>query len=480
MRQIVLAILILLPFIVAAQKSCEIAMNPNDCQICLNSYRMVGKIDRSFKPVVILDQMDSNLADYFIHEYLKLKDIPYEINPEKYRVLQDSFGQTLLQFKDGETIKSEFIVKHLPEKLVDLNALANPSAKSPVDFRKVVKSLNDSASKRFYGRKTVNVYREWYSLYTPLSNTLLTANLITGEIKTCRLSDSIMYNLITDYAHADLISKNKRKFYQEEVGGIDEFILMDHTYDGGRLVLYVYVTDYSEMLSKIELESVSNEVWPKAEYYLLECMIENGKLIILSQKEVKTAKKYAKNGIGKEAHHAFIQMDNRPVIFYTDNHDYETSPREHCLPKFYRLEDSSWNNDYVYKRPDLVYQHFDGNTVYNQYIYNRLTNVLVDNNLNKAFRLSPYGYDTMMYENIRPIGKNVYITLTDTRIQKLIVFKIDPVNDKHSVIREYENIGYPLGKYFMFSYYETAAKKLHLVAIKEPFEFYIIDSIPIE
>ena len=94
----------------------------NDCMTCIRSYEYISNIDPRLNPIIILDQLDTLTANYFLNDYLKLKNIPYEIDHKKYAALKDQYDQVKLNYsKDGQ-VKLEFIVKELPDKIDLLNS----------------------------------------------------------------------------------------------------------------------------------------------------------------------------------------------------------------------------------------------------------------------------------------------------------------------------------------------------------------------
>lgn len=436
------------------------AIKTNDCSLCLTSYKAIARIDTKLNPTLVFENLDSATILYFRNEFLKT-NLPYVVDSSFYKSLLDEYGQSQFTVMVNNEVKFKCLSKFMPEHLNQINSIANS-----FDL-KFLETLNDSLKGKLIGYKDIHQFEDQLSIYSEISNKMLLVNLKKASISTLQFDDSIMYETILKSESKSSSVKSKRFFYRKElISLIDEFRLLSHLFFKDKLFLYVSVLDYERMMSKAELNENGNVAWPKTKQFILECEVLNGKLKIVNQYELE--KKNKRQGYN----YTIWIVNNKPALFYSLNKETEIYDR------YIDLSSSKWNNFRIFKRRDLLFKTFSGNTIYNQYSYNRLSNVLVDDSLNVALKFSKYGYDTVMFYDIKHNDSIVYLTLLDVVKQVLFVYKIDTKAKKFDILKTYDKLSPK--NHFFFSYIDVFTKKMYVIGLKEPNTTYLLGEISLE
>lgn len=460
MKTIFAFILYISSFNLNSQVITYMAVNTNDCSLCLTSYKSIALIDKKLNPTLVFENLDSSTILYFKNDFLKT-EIPFIKDSLLYTTLLDEFGQSQFTVKVNNEIKFKCLSKYMPEHLNQINSIANS-----FDL-KFLEKLNDSLKGKLIGYKDIHQFEEQLSIYSEISNKLMLVDITKNSISSIQFNDSMMYELILKNERSKPEVKSKRLFYRKDLLSlIDEFRLLSHFYYKNRLYLYVSVMDYERMMSKEELQANDNVAWPKSKQFILECENANGKLNIINQFELD--KKNKSHGYN----YTFWIVNNKPALFYSLNKETEV------YDKYIDLSSKKWDNLRIFKRRELMFRVFSGNTIYNQYAYNRLTNVLIDDSLNVALKFSKYGYDTVMFYDIKHNDSIVYLTLLDVVKQVLFVYKVDTKAKKFDIIKTYDKLSPK--NHFFFSYIDVFTKKMYVIGLKEPNTTYLLGEISLE
>ncbi len=452
-----------------AQKKCLIAVNTKDCQICLSAYKFVNKIDKSLNPYLILDNVDSSLAHYFVLEFLKVKNIPYEINKDKYNKLF-SMGQVYLEYSENDEVLYKFKVKELAEKIEDLNNFALPKD-SQINFfsQKNLDLINDSINKnKFFGTNGFFTCGEYYSIYSSLTKNILVSNLKSKVTKSFCLSDSLLLSFIYPNNSLDSILKSKRLFYLTDVGEIMESQLTSYAYYNDRLYIKFSLIDYAKMKTKIELLKSNNEVELAYRQFWIELGIVKTSLVPKRVVEIPIGD----NAIRYACY--FSVIDEKPAL--------------HCKkitndnPKYYY---TLLNQNYsLVEQPQVKSNYmckiFEGNIFFHQYTYNLVKNILIDNNTSKSLKISKFGNDTAVFCDIKKYGDNVYLSIMNMISKTLLIYKINNYSNEFKLINSYSNMDTDF--YFSSFYLESSRNLLHIIGVtsNKKGKLNLIDSIPLD
>ncbi|MBL7836360.1 MAG: hypothetical protein JNM67_02480 [Bacteroidetes bacterium] len=452
-----------------AEKKCLIAISSADCHLCKVSYQFINKINRKLNPKIVLSNVDKASAEYFVKEYLKITDIPWVIDDAAYCELLTKDLSLQIKLFDDSILLFQFPVKELSNKLDLLNSFASINTKKNGDktiqpfTKNTLTEFNRLISKKFFGQTRRFILGEYLTLHSSLTNWVVFGDLTLNFVDSIHLSDSFLFH-ITYNAEERKKSEDKRAFYLQEIVNLPEVQINGVAYFKGKLYICFYILDYQLMKSKDELLKSGNEAVLIHNQYLLEIDLSN------SIHKVNRLLNLTKEHKSLSADIRFSISENQPALFFksTSNSNIEYS---------YILLNKEWTLiPSLQLAKERMAKSFAENLFYNEFCLNYDQNVLIDNSLKQSVKVNNGSLDLGILTGggLFSYNNKVYINVLYRKEEKHWIYRVDMVNRKVDVIRDYKEAN--AYQFYPIIYFEQSTNTIFILDINDEKCIYIVDS----
>ena len=411
-----------------SQYRCEIGVNPNDCYSCKPIYKYINDIDQSLNPKIYMADVDERTANFFINDYLKIKNVSNEINETKYNELYKNL-RPLVKVYNKDSLIMEFETRDLPYFIDSINSLKSKVyiVKNELDMVKNIEVLNDSA-KNLFGFYRFRNYDNVLSIYSEISKKLLVHDFNSGICNVFDMNDSFIYNqLITKIKFSDKFEKY-RKFYRNEMSEIlPDGQIVDWLKINGKVYLSFVINKYDNMLNQEQLKENNFEVFLSYNYYIGEFSILNNKLVL------ENVKLISEKGFDPLKLNLYISIyNNKPILLFYDKVDL-MSLKAYLLDSNYKVINyPRINNMYLHKQ--LI-----ANTYQNQFTTFKYNNILTNNLKGKFVKLSPYTNDSIENIDFVEINNDVFVLMNSYKNKMGYLYKVNFDKQSLQTLKIYQN-----------------------------------------
>jgi len=411
---------------------------------------------------LILSKTDHSAAEYFVREYLKIKDISYIVDQDQYASLVQDKNNLQIKLYEDSGLIFQMPIKELSARIDELNRFAADTNTGKFSFKNF-NEINQNIKTKFFGNTDKFILKEYLALYSKLSGWLIYSNLKLNTMGSIRLTDSLMASIVYTPAQLKQI-QSKREFYQQHIEGLMESKISAFAYFRDRIYLTFTMIDYDKMPA-IEQVSEDKPVYLVQQEYLIEMDVNGNKLSVLRIKNLK------KDCEKCEFQTRFSILDDEVALFF------KTKEGKNEIYQYYHLM-HEWNKRIsMQKQTSMMSPYILENIFMNQYTHNYDRNILIDNKTGVYIKMHP----SQMSDNILT-GSSIFINKEFAfynvlnRIEnKHWIYRVNLSTKQVDVIRSYTELNtQPFGPMF---YFEEASGKLHIIDINDDKNFYIIESI---
>ncbi len=411
-----------------AQYRCEIGVDPNDCSSCKPIYKYINDIDSSLNPKIYMADVDERTANFFINDYLKIKNVSNEINETKYNELYRNL-RPLVKVYNKDSLIMEFETRDLPYFIDSINSLKSKVhiLNNELDMVKNIEVLNDSA-KNLFGFYRFRNYDNVLSIYSEISKKLLVHDFNSGICNVFDINDSFIYNqLITKIKFSEKFEQY-RKFYRKEMSEIlPDGQIVDWLKINGKVYLSFVINKYDNMLNQEQLKENNFEVLLSYNYYIGEFSILNNKLVL------ENVKLISEKGFNQFKLNLNISIyNNRPILLFYDKVDTMIFKAYLLDSNFEIVNYPKINNKYLHKQ--LV-----ANTYQNQFTTFKYNNIITDHLKGKFVKLSPYTNDSIHNVDFIEINNDVYVLMKNFRKKLGYLYKVNFDKQNLQNLKIYQN-----------------------------------------
>lgn len=463
MKALLLIILISFSQKAYSERICLIAVSTNDCSVCQVSYNYINKINRNLNPKIILSSKDSISANYFIREYLHIKDIEYIIDDSKYNsLIKDKFSLQIQLFDDSKII-FQLPIKDLSFRINELNGYVNKNnyftskdyhTNDTIFSTKVLDSIYFVLKKRFVGTTQRFIVKDEIVFYSELTRWIICSNLRTGKTINLRLEDSLLYDKL-----GIIFDNKKRKFYKDNVENLAETQITSFCYYEDKLYLALNVIDYSKMKSEKDLTPTNNEVELIFMKFIAKYDISEGKLTLVKKLDLTD------ENLKYDIRYGFSIYNDKPVLYLKKSLNKKDS--------FYAIDlSANWSlKNIKQSRTDLMSEHILENVFYNHITYNYDSYTLINNSTGKYKKLFP---ETMLTTlklsggSILINGDDLFMSVLNRGNKKHMIYRISLTSGSVSQLKEL--IEPNIYDFYPFFYLDNHTNKLRVFDIDDDFK----------
>jgi hypothetical protein len=413
----------------SSQLRCEMAVNPNDCHACKLAYKYINQLDSSIEKQIYMGDVDTRTANFFLNNYLKLNEIPNEIDDAKYNALKKDY-KTLMKLYDGDSLISEFMMQDLPDHIDKINNLAKANTQKPTDW--FLKNINDTIKDNFYGMFRYYRIADEFIFYSALSSKIFTFNAQTGNANQYTIDDQFIFKSISKRFKYGNDFLSNRKFYQEtlpeELGA--ESSISSYAYHNGKVYMVFTFLGYDRMLNQKELAKNNNVVELRYNFFVAEFIEKNNQL------ELTRLKQISEGSFDEKSLSLNISTyDDRPTLVFKKHKD-SNQFYYYQLDSNFRVKNLKLNN------VAFLEKYIGANVYVNQYAMYKYSNVMIDNSKNKTMRLSPYLSDSIYLDDFVEYNGDVYLLMDkwNSKEKTLYIYRINFEKQTLEILKKYEKI----------------------------------------
>ncbi len=469
--KIIKHLLIFIAFAAKAQTECLIAISNKDCSSCLTILPKINKINALLNPIIILD-MDSNDAEFFVRNYLKIKSVPYRIDKTTHQSLtfvneKGNISYLTSLFIDGEK-RMQFLTNKIDVFIDSLNTYSE----SPI--LDALTNLNQIIDSKHFGRIRFNINGDNYSISSEFNPSITYGSFKNGKIKEFIINDSTILNTLFSQQLKDSNFIKKYRSYQiiledNDVVNIN-FQIHDHAFYNKKLYVYLTTINWDSLPSVQEVYS-SGELKLRFKRQLLEIEVD-----IYSNNPYKILQSWDSNVEDKmpiEYRLQFSIINNIPAWVYRDknpiNRKYyyktldfsqkgEIPVINENLFRFYLLENNFTESAVLTYDYNLI--NLSSKTVFDVYKYNK-------KNDSERPNLGGFcNFDSFICILFFPSNKNVNTC-------RLVI-----LDKKTNSLEKSIDINYPINNNMQGKmYFDSNSNSLYIIAMNEKKQLSIVNTI---